>query len=136
MRNQRVEAAIRQRFCDVWRARAGRGRRFGAAAEARAFGWGGVSLAARATGLTRPTIHAGLRDLAGGAAAPPYRVRRPGAGGKPLTATQPGLKAALGALVEPTCRGDPESPLRWTCKGVRRLAAAPPQQGLPVRRPE
>src|SRR5262245_2936260 len=134
MRNQRVEAAIRQRFCDVSPALDERGRRLWAAAEAKAFGYGGVSLVARATGLTRPTIHAGLRDLAGGAAAPPYRVRRPGAGGKPLTATQPGLKAALGALVEPTCRGDPESPLRWTCKGVRRLAAALQQQGFRIGR--
>jgi hypothetical protein len=105
-----------------------------AAAEAKALGYGGVSLVARATGLTRPTIHAGLKDLAGATVLPPCRVRRPGAGGKPLTVTQPGLQAALEALVEPTCRGDPESPLRWTCKGVRRLAAALHQQGFRVGR--
>ena len=104
-----------------------------AAAEAKALGYGGVSLVARATDLTRPTIHAGLKDLADGTTRP-HRVRRPGAGGKPLTATQPGLKAALEALVEPTCRGDPESPLRWTCKGIRRLAATLQQQGFRIGR--
>ena len=101
-----------------------------AATEAKGVGYGGVSLVARATGLTRPTIHAGLQDLAGGTAPPPGRVRRPGAGAKPLTATQPGLRAALEALVEPTCRGDPASPLRWTCKGVRRLAAELQRKGF------
>ena len=97
-------------------------------------GYGGVSLVARATGLTRPTIYAGLQELAQGAALPAGRVRRPGAGGKPLTQTQPGLKAALDALVEPLCRGDPASPLRWTCEGVRRLAAELQKQGFRIGR--
>jgi Rhodopirellula transposase DDE domain len=134
MRQERVEATIRQRFADISPALDERGRRLWAAAEAKALGYGGVSLVARATGLTRPTIHAGLKDLASGTAPPPGRVRRPGAGGKPLTATQTGLKAALEALVEPTCRGEPASPLRWTCKGVRRLAAALQAQGFRIGR--
>src|SRR5262245_29110526 len=134
MRPERVEAAVRQRFSDITPALDERGRRLWAAAEAKALGYGGVSLVARATGLTRPTIHAGLQGLASGTTPPPGRGRRPGAGGKPLTATQPGLKAALEALVEPTCRGDPESPLRWTCKGVRRLAVALRQQGFRIGR--
>jgi hypothetical protein len=61
-------------------------------------------------------------------------VRRPGAGRTPLTQRQPGLMAALEALVEPTCRGDPESPLRWSCKGVRRLAAQLQKQGFHIGR--
>jgi transposase len=134
MRQQREEAAIRQRFLAVSPVLDERGRRLWTAAEAQAVGYGGVSLVARATGLTRPTIYAGLQELAQGAALPAGRVRRPGAGGKPLTQTQPGLRAALDALVEPLCRGDPESPLRWTCKGVRRLAAELQKQGLRIGR--
>jgi transposase len=63
-----------------------------------------------------------------------HRVRRAGAGPKALTAKQPGLLAALDALVEPTSRGDPESPLRWTCKSVRRLAAELQRQGYTIGR--
>jgi transposase len=134
MRHQREEAAIRQRFLAVSPVLDERGRRLWTAAEAQAVGYGGVSLVARATGLTRPTIYVGLQELAQGATLPAGRVRRPGAGGKPLTWTQPGLKAALDALVEPLCRGDPESPLRWTCKGVRRLAAELQKQGFRIGR--
>jgi len=102
-----------------------RARRQWAAAEARELGWGGVSAVARATGLSRTTITAGLRELdlpAKQRAAEATRVRRPGGGRKPLTQTDPGLWSALESLVEPTTRGDPESPLRWTCKSTRRLA--------------
>ena len=102
-----------------------RRRRQWAAAEARELGWGGVSLVARATGLSRPTITAGMRDLE----QPPRqrvldaaRVRRPGGGRKRLAVTDAGLLAALEALIDPVTRGDPESPLRWTCKSTRRLA--------------
>jgi hypothetical protein len=124
MQRQRMEAAIRLRFAQVASVLDERKRRLWAAAEAKAVGYGGVSLAARATGLTRPTIHAGLKELASGIVPlSAGRVRRSGAGPKPLTHWQPDLPAALDALVEPTARGDPESPLRWTCKSVRKLAA-------------
>jgi hypothetical protein len=102
-----------------------RRRRQWGAAEARAAGHGGVSLVARATGLARSTIHAGLRDVqtpARARVAAAARVRRPGGGRRHLTATDPALLAALSALIEPTTRGDPESPLRWTCKSTARLA--------------
>jgi hypothetical protein len=102
-----------------------RRRRQWAAAEARDLGWGGVSLVARATGLSRPTITAGLRELdqpIPQRAAQAIRVRQPGGGRRPLTETDRGLLAALESLVEPVTRGDPESPLRWTCKSTRRLA--------------
>src|SRR5207249_4720473 len=62
----------------------------------------------------------------------PDRVRRPGAGRKALAATDPGLPPALDALVDPATRGDPEAPLRWTCKSTRRLAEALTRQGHPV----
>jgi hypothetical protein len=102
-----------------------RRRRQWAAAEARELGWGGVSLVARATGLSRPTITAGLRELdqpTAQRAAQAVRVRRPGGGRRLVTEADPGLLAALESLVEPVTRGDPESPLRWTCKSTRRLA--------------
>src|SRR4051794_26886349 len=102
-----------------------RRRRQWAAAEARELGWGGVSLVARATGLSRPTITAGLRELdqpIARRAAQSARGRRPGGGRRPLTETDPGLLAALESVLEPATRGDPESPLRWTCKSTRRLA--------------
>jgi hypothetical protein len=134
MRTNGMESAIRRRFSAVASVLDERQRRLWLAAEAKAVGYGGVSLVARATGVTRPTIHAGLQELAAGPVLPAGRVRRPGAGGKPLTATQPGLKAALDALVEPTARGDPESPLRWTCKGVRRLATELREQKFRVGR--
>ena len=109
-----------------------RRRRQWAAAEARELGWGGISLVARATGLSRPTITAGLRELDQSLperAAHVARVRRPGGGRRPLRETDPTLLAALEALVEPVTRGDPESPLRWTCKSTRRLAGELTHQG-------
>lgn len=112
-----------------------RRRRQWAAAEARELGWGGVTLVSRATGLSRPTIGAGLRELdepVRERAAQSLRVRRPGGGRRPLTETDPDLLAALESLVEPVTRGDPESPLRWTCKSTRRLAEELSRQNHPI----
>ncbi len=107
-----------------------------AAAEARDVGWGGITAVARATGMSRTTITAGLRELTlpeEERAMEVSRVRRPGGGRKSLTETDAGLLAALEALIEPTTRGDPESPLRWTCKSTRRLADELTRQNHPVR---
>ena len=112
-----------------------RRRRQWAAVEAQELGWGGVTLVARATGLSRPTIGVGLRELdepRRDRAAQATRVRRAGGGRRPLTQTDPGLLAALESLVEPVTRGDPESPLRWTCKSTRRLADELSRQDHPV----
>jgi len=101
-------------------------RRQWAATEARDMGRGGVTLVARATGLSRTTITAGLHELdqpASQRAAEADRIRRPGGGRRPLKETDDGLLAALESLIEPATRGDPQSPLRWTCKSLRRLAA-------------
>ena len=102
-----------------------RRRRQWAAAEARELGWGGVTTVAEATGLSRMTITTGLRELtlpAKKRAMEGTRIRRPGGGRKPLTQIDPDLLTVLESLIEPTTRGDPESPLRWTCKSTRRLA--------------
>jgi hypothetical protein len=97
-------------------------RRVWAATEARALGYGGVSLVARATGISRRAIQVGLREVEAGDTRPPGRVRRAGGGRKSAVHHQPGLPEHLEALVEPLTRGDPESPLRWTVKSTRRLS--------------
>ena len=92
-------------------------------------GRGGIAVVAEVTGLDRATIRRGLADLTHPDQLPPTgRQRRPGGGRKPRTADDPTLAAALLALVEPTTRGDPESPLRWTCKSGAQLATALQQQ--------
>jgi hypothetical protein len=100
-----------------------RQRRLYLAVEARGFGRGGVARVARATGVSRPTIQQGLRELSGPVASP-ERVRQPGGGRKRVTVRDPTLLADLEALVDPDSRGDPMSPLRWTCKSTRQLAEA------------
>jgi len=119
---------IRNRYLRMAPVMHERARRLWAATEARSLGWGGVTAVAQATGLTRKTIHKGIAELkAGGEVAPtealpPERSRRAGAGRKPVQQMQPALPAALDALIEPTARGDPTSPLRWTCLSTRKLA--------------
>jgi Rhodopirellula transposase DDE domain len=109
-----------------------RSRRLWAGTEAQAVGRGGIALVCQATGLARNTVKRGLRELARPGLLSPDRVRRPGGGRKPAKVLQPDLAMALEALVEPLARGDPESPLRWTCKGTRRLAAALRAKGYRV----
>jgi len=111
-----------------------RGRRVWAAAEASALPHGGVSLVAKATGLSRSTIHAGIRELKAGRdkLAVPGRIRRAGGGRKPLTFHQPDLLKALEQLVEPLARGDPESFLRWSSKSTRNLAQELQRQGYSI----
>jgi transposase len=134
---------------DKYRALAGRldeaTLRLWAAVEARTLGRGGVSTVAQAIGLSRTTIHAGLKELGSSppvAAAPPAaagapskrRIRAEGGGRKKLTDKDPTLLRDLDALVEPTARGDPQSPLRWTCKSTPRLAKELAAQGHQVSR--
>ena len=106
-----------------------RSRRLWAATEAQAVGYGGASLGARATGISRSTIMRGLREVRRGARLAAGRIRRPGGGRKPATTTDPRLRAALDRLVEPTSRGDPDAPLRWTCHSTRALARGLEAQG-------
>jgi hypothetical protein len=112
-----------------------RRRRQWAAAEARELGFGGVSLVARATGLSRPTITAGLRELelpVEERTLAAARIRRPGGGRRRLAEADPGLLGALEALIDPVTRGDPDSPLRWTCKSTTKLASELSRQNHPV----
>jgi hypothetical protein len=101
-----------------------RSRRVWAATEARALGYGGIAVVARATGLSPATISRGLKELDSDAPLAGDRVRRPGGGRKRATTHHPTLLRDLEALVEPTAPGDPDSPLRWTCLSTRTLAVA------------
>lgn len=105
-----------------------RQRRLFLAAEARALGHGGVAQVARAAEVSRPTIQQGLRELTG-SVGPTERVRRVGGGRKSLAERNPVLLTDLEALVDPDTRGDPMSPLRWTCKSTRQLAGALQERG-------
>ncbi len=113
-----------------------RARRLWAAAEARSLGRGGAAAVIAATGMSSATVYKGLAELdaaeLGGEVLSPERIRKPGAGRKRATDKQPGLARALQRLVEPTARGDPASPLRWTCKSTRKLADELRRQGFAV----
>ena len=106
-------------------------RRF-AAAEARALGWGGVTLVSAVTGLARSTINRGLGEIADQQSAGEGRIRRPGGGRKAATVKNPELLDALKALLEAATRGDPMSPLLWTSKSLGKLAAALREHGHEV----
>src|SRR5437870_3115938 len=108
--HQKIES-IRQKYVLLRAEMDERTRRCWAATEALALGYGGVSAVADATRLSRNTVAAGLRELQAPQRLPADRVRRRGAGRRPLTSDDPGLPAALDALVDPTTRGDPQSPL-------------------------
>ena len=110
------------------------GVRLWAANEALSLGRGGISTVARATGISRTTIHAGVAELAKPAESrvAEGRSRRSGGGRKRLTEKDPGLRDALNRLVDPVTRGDPESPLRWTCKSTTKLAVELTKAGHPV----
>ena len=102
-----------------------------AANEAKTLGRGGVSLVSRACGLSRKAIHKGIREIEAGAIGP-GRIRRPGGGRKPITQSDPQLVHRLEAMIEETTRGDRESPLRWTGKSTRAIAAALTRRRHPV----
>jgi len=106
-----------------------RTRRIWAATEAEALGYGGVTLVHRATGLACSTIHQGRAELANLKALPAGRIRKSGGGRKKIVEHDPLFPEKLEKLVEPLTRGDPESPLRWTCKSTRRLADELKKQG-------
>ena len=113
-----------------------RTRRQWAAAEAKAYGWGGIRAVSLANGMSANTIRKGLEELAKREADPhaalSERIRNPGGGRKRQTMLDPGLEAALEKLIDPATRGDPQSPLRWTCKSTTRLAGELTDQGHPV----
>ena len=132
MPDEKVVAWIRSKFILLGSDLDERGRRRWAATEALSLGRGGIVAVAKATGLSDRTIRNGLQELNRREVLDPGRQRKPGAGRKSRVDEQPTLIAALEALVEPTSRGDPMSPRRWTCKSLANLAAELSQQGFVV----
>ena len=118
-----MRAELDERGCRCW-----------AASEALELGHGGIKAVAQATGLGERVRRGGEQRRQEGPPSGPggRRIRQPGGGRKPLTGGEPNWVAALEALVEPTTRGDPMSPLRWTCKSTRQLAKALTNQGHEV----
>ena len=111
-----------------------RARRIWAATEAKVLGYGGISKVCDATGMARSTIYRGLEEIAAEKPLALHRIRKPGGGRKPKTENDPSFARKLENLIEPLTRGDPESPLRWTCKSTRRLAEELKAQGTTVGR--
>jgi len=135
-----MESVIQEKYRTMSAELDERARRMWAACEAKTLGYGGISAVARATGMGIETIRRGVEELGQPSARPdregprnPRRVvRRPGGGRKPLAEHDPALVAALEALVDSTTRGDPMSPLRWTCKSTRILSEELGRQGRVV----
>lgn len=130
-RNTEAETSMREKYTVMAPLLNERARRFWAATEARAMGYGGVKAVARATGMSVNTIRKGLAEL-DAQVEETSRVRREGGGRRKLVEGQPGLDAALDLLIDPVVRGDPESPLRWTTKSTEKLADALRGQGHKV----
>ena len=122
-----MERIVRHKFDSLRAVLDEQTRRLWAGVEATAIGYGGVSLVAKATGLSRTTIHQGIKYLIGGsvkAGGERKRIRSPGGGRKSIVHYDSTVRHDLERLVDPVTRGDPESPLRWTCKSVRQLSVA------------
>ena len=116
----------------MWPHLSERQRRLLLGVEARELGWGGVSSVARVAGVARSTVTVAVAELEVPTRVPEGRSRRVGGGRKSSVEKDPGLVGALDALVDPGTRGDPESPLRWTCKSTRQLARTLTAAGHPV----
>jgi hypothetical protein len=122
---------LKRKFRAAWPHLDERTRRIMAASEAVSLGFGGVSLVSRACGLSRKAIHKGIHELAEGE---PLigRVRRPGAGRKAITQSDPDLVQSLEGLIDEQTRGDPQSALRWICKSTRAIAQELAEQNHPI----
>src|SRR5512134_2075179 len=126
-----TDAQLAQFFGGMWPHLDEHARRLVAASKAVELGYGGVSRVSRACGLSRVTLTKGVEELQAAPLAT-GRIRHEGGGRHALTSNDPGLAPALDGMVEPTARGDPQSPLRWTCKSVRTLAAELTAEHHPV----
>jgi hypothetical protein len=132
MQDANIVKAIEGKYIELLDDLDERGRRRWAAVEARALGRGGIAAVALATGLSDRTIRTGLKELDGPTPLASQRQRQSGGGRKPLAITQPSLRDALDRLIEPTARGSPTNPLRWTIQSTHRLARALREQGYAV----
>lgn len=128
----KIETKIRRKFRVMDSRLDEQSRRIWAATEARALGYGGVSVVARATGISRCTIHAGLHEVAAKDIRSRGRIRRAGGGRKSAIFHRPDLPEKLESLVEPLTRGDPMSPLRWSCKSTGILSGELKRMGYSV----
>ena len=126
-----AQSALEKRYAQLGPYLNERQQRLVAAADAQLLGRGGVSRVAAASGLSRTTVHRGLRELQGDLT-PDKRVREAGGGRKQIQRQQPAVLKELEQLVSPTTRGDPMSPLRWTCKSTSKLAAELRGKGYPI----
>jgi hypothetical protein len=126
---------IKARFGALGKVLDEKSRRLFVAAESKAWGVGGISVVSRATGVSRPVIRRGLKELELLPTESTGRIRRPGGGRKAVKQKDPTLVADLEKLLEATTRGDPERCLRWTCKSVRGLAEDLAKMGHPVSYP-
>lgn len=133
MQDATLVERIRRKFQSLRPVMDERMRRQWAGSEARALGWGGLRCVVQATGMSHNTILRGLRELQDRekrrSPAVDPRIRRVGGGRKSITTSDPSILASLESLVEPMTRGDPESPLRWTCRSTRNLAGELQRQG-------
>ena len=132
MQDPQVLDAIRSKYAALLDDLDERRRRRWAAVEARDLGRGGITAVASATGLSDRTVRTGLKELDDPGPLAGHRQRRAGGGRKPHSATQPTLREALDRLIEPTARGSPTNPLRWTIKSTYRLAGELREQGHTV----
>ena len=123
---------LKQKFHAVWPLLDERTRRVMAANEALSLGFGGISEVHRACGLSRRAIAKGIGEIQEGIVPPVGRIRRPGAGRKSVTVTDPRLVEVLEEMIDSQTRGDPESPLRWICKSTRIIAAQLGRKKHPV----
>ena len=123
---------LKRKFRSAWPHLDERTRRIMAASEAMSLGYGGVSVVGRASGLSRKAISKGIREIQGRGTPLVGRIRRPGAGRKSITQSDPRLVQTLEGLIDAQTRGDPESALRWICKSTRTIAKELGRQHHPV----
>jgi hypothetical protein len=134
MRDERIVRWLRAKYESLVGNLDERGRRRWAAVEARSLGRGGITVVAKATGLSDRTVRTGMGELRAGVRWPEGRQRHAGGGRKAAKEKAPELVKALEGLVEPATRGDPQSPLKWTCKSTRELSKELQTQGHAVSR--
>ncbi len=132
MANEYEKKSVRIRLAELFPILNERQRRLLAASEAREYGWGGISFVASVTGMSRQTITKGLKEL--GQDESFDKIRSDGGGRKKLSQSMPEVLDAIEEIVGETTRGDPESPLRWTCKSVRNITDELSQKGFEIGR--
>lgn len=132
MKKDEIEAGIRAKYEQISFCLNERGRRLWAAAEANGCGRGGITIVIKATGISKKTIRKGIKELQDSNLSKYKTVRKKGAGRKKAIDKQQGLSESLESLVDPATCGDPESPLRWTSKSVRKLAQELRNQGYKI----